>query len=615
MIAVTDTSAFSSLEFVETPSPFLIPSESEIENLVPANAFINASVTTAFKTLLKRISTESVDPTLGTYLQPNTLLTKVSGFFNGVGFYFNSGVVSYLQNAFDLDFHTSEIINTVNNYTSFQEKAYKAFHDNSWSQEANDIRALNDTGLQKLHYITVYSNSNANSGFNQENLTNAINILNTRNETADRFLLINLDAAADPEMPNLRVFNNSNVQIKLRIAVEYNNYVNPDTEGGMAGAFGPAIPNDNNLDGTIGANERVHLNRRFLDYFPNQANAQDVEGTIYTRIIDAQNSWDVDFDERIRGGEVTITYFPEPQNVNSWDEGDHHNFKFHIRGKNPTYLQVENYLNAQNYLQRFWFLIRKLRQECGAIQRFNGINPIDDDYEFRHFDRVNNIGQYNLRRNSDNGLPVFGFPRGYGMGQIDNIGEATTNDVPTPPPVGETTAVQLTEGTVTGTRTVDHFRKIVATDEEVWNWKENIDRGVWFLENEKMNITTNKITTIRDRVTAWNTANPSDLVDVPAPEYYDSIIYTWIASDIAEFAPFNDLFNEGTPPTIVDQGARELKSFFDAMLLKSYNGNTGGHFMDINGASSDPAVKPILSINPTNNINPYYVRNLSNRDD
>ena len=68
------------------------------------------------------------------------------------------------------------------------------------------------------------------------------------------------------------------------------------------------------------------------------------------------------------------------------------------------------------------------------------------------------------------------------------------------------------------------------------------------------------------------------------------------------------------PPGIINQGTRVLRSFFDAMLLKSYNGNTGGYFMDINNASSNPLVKPLLSINPTNNNNPYYVRNLSNRD-
>lgn len=260
-------------------------------------------------------------------------------------------------------------------------------------------------------------------------------------------------------------------------------------------------------------------------------------------------------------------------------------------------------------------MIRKLRHESGSIQRFNGINPTDDNYEFRHFDRVTNINQYNHRKNSDNGFPVFGFPRGYGIAQIDNIGTANVTDVPIPPAVGDTIEVQISTGSAAGTRTVDHYRKIVATDQEVWDWKENVDRGIWFLETEKMNITINKIATIRNRVIAWNDAHPTNLVVVPTPEYYDSVIYAWVASTIAEFNIYNDLFNESLPPGIINQGTRVLRSFFDAMLLKSYNGNTGGYFMDINNASSNPLVKPLLSINPTNNNNPYYVRNLSNRDD
>jgi hypothetical protein len=284
-------------------------------------------------------------------------------------------------------------------------------------------------------------------------------------------------------------------------------------------------------------------------------------------------------------------------------------------------------------------MTRKIRHESGSNANFNGVNPTNDSYEFRHFDRVENINQYNLRKNSDNGLPVFGFPRGYGLTQLDNFDRLYRyiNDIPVDGNGNQTLPdTQSIEGlnledefleilvggdkelqTIVDQqdRTIDFSRRIVASNQEVWHWKENIDKAVWFLETEKMNITTNKITTIRNRIIAWNNAHPTDLVLVPTPEYYDSIIYCWTPSDIAEFAPYNDLFNQGTAPDIINQGTRELKSFFDAMLLKSYNGNTGGFFMDINDASVNEEIKPVLSINPTSPYNPYYVRNLSNRSD
>ncbi|NQX84763.1 MAG: hypothetical protein HRT67_02375 [Flavobacteriaceae bacterium] len=617
MIAITDAnnSVFSNLE-LEPIQSAVIPTEAEINSLIGASEFINESITTAFKNLLIRISNDINDiyTPISIEVQNNSSIM-----FNRVGFYYDgSNTLSFSNNDNALAAGTEIIIDELNDFTTFQEIAYNAFHDNSWAQDANNIRAMENSNLQKLHYITVYSDSNANTGFNHTaNLTNEINILNVRSESTQRFLLIGFDnnTDANPEMPNVRIYNNSDGQLKFRVKVEYSNYVNPTAEGGMAGAFGPAIPNDNNLDGTIGTNENVHLNRHFLDYFPNQTNATDIEGDIYSRVVQPQSHWNIDFDDRIRGGEVTIEFFPEPENINLWNEGNHHFFKFHIRGKNPTYLQVQNYLTNQNYLGRFWFMVRKLRQESGSIGNFNGINRTNNNYEFRHFDRVTNINQYNHRKNSDNGFPVFGFPRGYGMTQIDNIGTANTTDVPNPPALGDTMEVQISTGTTAGTRTVDHYRVIVATDQEVWHWKENIDRSVWFLETEKMNTTINEITRIRDRVVAWNTAHPTDLVVIPTPEYYNTVIYCWTASAITEFAPYNNLFNQGTPPTIINQGTRQLKSFFDAMLLKTYNGIPNGHFMDINNASSNPLIKPVLTIYNSTTPNPFYVRNLSNRDD
>ncbi|TXD82124.1 hypothetical protein ESY86_15775 [Subsaximicrobium wynnwilliamsii] len=617
MIAVTDTSAFAALEIVQPQVQSLIPSENEIETLIGANTFVNATITTAFKNLLKRISLESINPTLGFALQPDLILVKVSQMFNRIGFYYDANsMLSFSTNDNALSAGTEMIIDELNDFTTFQEIAYYAFHNNGWAQNANNIRAMENSGLQKLHYITVFSDSNANSTYNYTpNLNNQINILNLRNENTQRFLLIGFDNATDanPKMPNVRISNNSDVQLKLRVKVEYNKYVTSPQN--RLGGFGPAIPYDLNNNGTIATNERIYFNRRFLDYFPNETNATDIEGDIFTRVLQPQSFWDIDCDDRVRGGEVTIDFFPEPENINFWRDGNHHYFKFHIRGKNPTYLQVENYLTNQNYLGRFWFMVRKIRQESGSL----GTN---DNSEFEQFNALGNYA-YSTRKTTFRGLPNFGVPRGYGLSQLDNFGGpltdtqinnlGLTNELAEIQNGAEREFLTIIDEQ---NRVIDSTKWIVASDQQVWHWKENIDKAVNFLETEKMTITINEITRIRDRVIAWNNANPTDLVVVPTPEYYNTIIYCWTASAITEFVPYNNLFNQGTAPTIVDQGERELKSFFDAMLLKTYNGIPNQeHFMDINNASSNELVKPVLTIYNTTNPNPFYVRSLSNRDD
>lgn len=627
MIAITDISAYTDLDTVVTNNAILIPTQTEIQTLIGSSEFINAAITTAFKALLVKISNETYVVGTGFFLQPQELVEKISNMFNTIGFYHNNGIINFQINTDAFDIGTAMIINHLNTYnkkTEFQKIAYEAFHDsdNSWAKEANNIRAMENTGLQKLYYITVFSNSNSDDSLNfTTDINNPENILNRRNESTQRFLMINLNQNADPVMPTVRIMNNSNTTIKLRVIIEYKNYVNPDTEGEMGGAFGPAIPYDNNLDGTIGNNERVHLNRHFLNYFPNEANSNNNELGIFTVNIAPQGYWDVLYDNKIRGGEVKIEFVKGSE---TWAQGELHDFIFHIRGKNPSYQQVLNYVTTQQYLNRFWFMIRKLRQESGSNANFNGINPTNNNYEFRHFDRVSSINQFNLRKNSDNGLPVFGFPRGYGISQLDNFGQLLNTEIENLGLTSELAEIQVGGNrelqTIVDqqTRTIDFSRRLVASDQEVWHWQENIDKGVWFLENEKMNMTISKINTIRNRVISWNNSHPTDLVVVPTPEYYDSVIYCWTASEIAEFANYNDLFQEGIPPNIINQGTRELKSFFDAMLLKTYNGlgyPNPRHFLEINVASSDPTIKPILTIYNSTPQNPYYVRNLSNRSD
>lgn len=619
MIAITDTSAFSGLEFVETPSPFLIPSESEIENLVPANAFINATVTTAFKTLLKRMSTESLDPTFGTLIQPNSLLTKISGFFNAIGFYFDSGVVSYLQNAFDLDFHTSEIINNINNYTSFQEKAYKAFHDNTWSKEANDIRALENTGLQKLHYVSVHYLS-----------ANTSTILNNLENEFERITKIRLNSSSpdsnndykDPMMPGLEVTNNSDEEIRIRLKISFENQTSR-----MDSMYGPTESFDVDANNTL---DQIGLNRSDTQLFPEQGeffNPPNLDD--HTIKLEVGQTREIVFGTTMRGGKATFQFVPNADSALPIDENQIHSLSFFIIGVNPSYDNVLWYLNRQRtengqqitYLDRFWFLMRKIRLESGSG---NSAKGNDEMLNFQKSETRMNTN-YGLKWKGKDGktelratgFPTWGYPRGFGLGQIDNLGsiDGLANlqaIVPnfTSMPLGST--IIDNQGR-TLLKTGNTTAYIVAASQEIWNWKENIDTAYRFFKDEKIPQVIEKISSIRSAVINWNVSNPNNLVSIPAPVDYNSVRYAWVDSSITEFNTYNNLFQQGIPPVIPNPNNLVVKSFFDAMLIKSYNGNSGGYFMDISNPGGN--VKPTITINPSNVKNYFYVRELSNRYD
>jgi len=624
--AVTNASALAylSIEQIENNNTPLIPTGYQIQTLISSNEFVNTEITTAFKNLLIQISLESG------YLFLPSLINKISQMFHRIGFYRDNGSIHFQANIEALDVGTDMIINNLNNFTDFQEVAYNAFHNNTWAKGANDIRAMANSGLQKLHYITVYSNSNSNTNFNNiDNINSGTNILNRRGKNTDRFLMINLDQNADPVMPTVRIKNNSDVNIKLRVKIEHENYV--ATAETSNGAFGPAIPYDVNNDGTIQSNENIYLNRRFTDYFPNQANAQEIEEAIFTVVMPPQQVWDVDFDNRIRGGTATVEFIPYSQNVNSWAEGDHHYFQFHIRGKNPTYQQVRNYLNAQNYLNRFWFLIRKIRHESGSFGSFDSAddnfnrNPQHDNYEFQHFNRRFNSQTYNLRkfmrRTRDTygvpGLPAFGPPRGFGLGQIDNFGEASPIQVPNPPPIGDTISVIIDEEAIT----VDYNRTIVASDQEVWHWKRNIDAGIRVLEMKIRELRNRRdnpnlsLRDLRDQINNWNNANPTNRVvspgnqvEPPANEATQGnrITFSFIETDIEGLTDYNTIFNGATSTNQYE------KSFLDACLLKAYNGYGAAPHRNYLYFTLGEGGKPKLHISrPSNN----YVAEVCRKND
>ena len=150
MIAITDISGYSDVDVIQTNTALVIPSQSQIQSLIGNSEFINSTITTAFKDLLIQISNETLDPFTSIYLQSDEIVIKVSQMFNTIGFNFNNGLLTFQANTQALDLGTEFIIDFLHNLTKFEDKARNAFVNtyNDWALQANNIRALPNTGIQ-----------------------------------------------------------------------------------------------------------------------------------------------------------------------------------------------------------------------------------------------------------------------------------------------------------------------------------------------------------------------------------------------------------------------------------------------------------------------------------
>ncbi|WP_146743766.1 hypothetical protein, partial [Aequorivita sp. CIP111184] len=625
MIAITDTSGYSGVEFLEENSPSILPKEAEIQLLIGASEFVNSSITSAFKDLLIQIINETQDQTGTIFFQPAEVVQNISAMFLSIGFKYNGSILTFSIADDALNIGTTRIIDKLHTYNNFKDIARNAFVsvDNDWALKANNIRAFADTGLRKLHYITVqYIRDNTSILFNTRKEHSRISTI-MLNTTADD----TMDEYRSPIMPAITVYNNSNVPVRLRLKVVYENFsTRTDSQ------YGPQESFDINENGTL---ETIGLNRKDQEYFPEEG---EILSTPYeddhTIAIDPLQSREIDFGVKIRGGKGILEFVPGPiQNI-PMNENEIHGFNFYIQGENPSYDDVIWYLNRDrieggqtiSYLERFWFFIRLIREESGSGE------GTGDDYPFLNFQETeNNLNtSYGVKWINENGttqlratgFPTFGFPKGLGMVQIDNYGSIDNlGDILNIAPNFQSTPLGNTIIANNGkillkTQSAEAF--IVASSEDIWNWKKNIDAAYKFLDNEKVAIaidTTNYrgISYIRNQVIAWNSAHPNDLVMVPVNQNYQTIQYSWVPSNITEFITYNNLFGQGTIPIVPNAGNREIKSFFDAMLIKAYNGISRGQYLSISFSSGTN--KPILSISDTNNRNENYVRRVSNHSD
>ncbi|MEO6904612.1 MAG: hypothetical protein ABI315_15885 [Bacteroidia bacterium] len=308
-----------------------------------------------------------------------------------------------------------------------------------------------------------------------------------------------------PEMPNIKIkpFKDNytgNAEIEVRLKIEYKRWNSANTQ----------VRNDST-------------------FYPSSE----------WKKIKINESWDIDFGKEMRGGKVYV-YYKSGTTTKSKI--------FYIRGSNPTEQEVKNYLTSQNYSE--WFLIKIIRHESGstvvgqAMKQFNAGTKYDTA-------RTNTIG-----------CPNLGYPRGFGLMQLDNFG--TTNGV-----------------------------LLVATPNQLWNWKANIDRGVQFLRIDKINWAERRINSYLSTIQKWDKIHNDDLVNdsiyIKSGDNTGSKVLT-----IQEGTATNNEIFAITPTST-------QKRIQNALTLKYYN---GGAYCTL--LINEITKKPYWTIDRLNNQNPPF---------
>lgn len=133
MIAINDTTAFAGLDFEQNNGTRVIPSSFEILALISNNALVNTAIITSFKNLLVDISDSCIGMTFKFPFVSESVKTKAQQVFKAIGFYRNTLVyIQFTLNVNALNEGTTMSINRLHDITNYNDKAYNAFHNNSW---------------------------------------------------------------------------------------------------------------------------------------------------------------------------------------------------------------------------------------------------------------------------------------------------------------------------------------------------------------------------------------------------------------------------------------------------------------------------------------------------
>lgn len=274
--------------------------------------------------------------------------------------------------------------------------------------------------------------------------------------------------------------------------------------------------------------------RNDVDYFPDNPNNPNNN---YFKIADmGKTKWDVDFRGLFRGGTATVEIWNEAKtSILS-------NFRFYIRGKNPTKEVVKKYFADKGYLSKYWFIYKMSISESGS----EGIHLMkqfwDPEFIGKGKNRKEAIYGSSGRNNESKGIPNYGYPAGWGMCQIDFKYEK--NNLNT---------------------TSSESKNIIQNPNYIWNWKENIAVKMNIKLPEKIQTAVNHIRRLLK--------NTKQLKSYSIEE--GSITYKTCPSSVPELQQFNGYL----PDTSTNQNE---KSILDAEIIKLYN---GGHY--IVGVSKD----------------------------
>lgn len=139
------------------------------------------------------------------------------------------------------------------------------------------------------------------------------------------------------------------------------------------------------------------------------------------------NVWVVDYDGKFRGGDALVEIISISNSTVVKE------YKFKILGENPDLSDVYTYVEGKGYVDDYWFFKRIIKHEAGVT---NG-----KAQQFEAKTTATRIKSY----------PRFGPPYGFGLGQIDNYDPDETH----------------------------------CSQQEIWNWKFNLDRDHFILDSKK----------------------------------------------------------------------------------------------------------------------------------
>jgi len=242
----------------------------------------------------------------------------------------------------------------------------------------------------------------------------------------------------------------------------------------------------------------------------------------------------INWNDTFRGGKAVIKVYSDAEGTKQIQE-----FVFYIRGLNPTKHEVETYLINEGYLSRFWFIKKMLiheseSEDINVMQQFN-----DPSKSSRYSYGTSGTGRQVL------GMPLWGYPDGWGMAQLDYSAERRTVEA-----------------------------------EALWNWKRNIDLLVRRLR-EKVAAMEDSRTYLGGewvglvgKVNAFTKANPNtDVATHSTPDKLEgSVTFINCQSQIEDLNQFNNYMSSNRN----NERNETTKSFLDADLIRRYN---GGRFL------------------------------------